>query len=213
MFRRARVHTIILAILATLVGIGGEGARAGGPGTVHVTPSMRTTPAVIVADVPALLAEIRRPGAAAVLVNVWATWCDPCRAEMPRLAQFFRAHRADGLRLVLISADDEGDRASAAGFLAAQGLEVPSWLKRGDDRAFIDALDPRWTGALPASFLFDGKGHVKQLWQGEVTQAELERGWSALKRVRTGSPRGGAGDGHARTTRRSETTTSEEKPR
>ena len=81
---------------------------------------------------------------------------------MPRLLQFYREHRAGGLRLVLISADDESERARAAQFLAAQGLDVPSWL------------------TLPASLLFDGKGQVVALWQGPVTVAELDRAWTRV---------------------------------
>src|SRR6187402_2506401 len=58
---------------------------------------------VEVAELPAILAAIKAPGAQAVLVNVWATWCEPCREEMPDLVRFYRDHRAQGLRLVLIS--------------------------------------------------------------------------------------------------------------
>ena len=135
---------------------------------------------VVPAEPKIILEAIRRPGATAVLVNVWATWCDACREEMPRLLKFFREHRRRGLRLVLVSADDETERDRAAQFLAAQGMDIPSWLKRGDDMAFIDALDRRWTGALPASLLFDGKGRVVELWQRPVTVADLEHAWSRI---------------------------------
>jgi len=140
----------------------------------------RSAPPVVPAEPKAILEAIQRPGAAAVLVNVWATWCDACREEMPRLLQFFREHRRRGLRLVLVSADDEAERDRAAQFLAAQGMDIPSWLKRGDDMAFIDVLDRRWTGALPASLLFDGQGRVVELWQRPVTVADLERAWSRI---------------------------------
>ena len=66
---------------------------------------------VAVAELPAILAAVKAPGAQAVLVNVWATWCEPCREEMPDLVRFYRDHRAEGLRLVLISADDDDQRA------------------------------------------------------------------------------------------------------
>ena len=132
------------------------------------------------ADPQTILDEIRRPGARAVLVNVWASWCDPCRAEMPRLLKFFRRHSAEGVRLVLVSADDEADRDKAIRFLASQGVDFPTWMKRGDDMTFIDALDPQWSGALPASFLFDGRGRLVQRWYGEVTDDALKAAWDRL---------------------------------
>ena len=132
------------------------------------------------ADLQAILGEIRRPGARAVLVNVWASWCDPCRAEMPRLLRFFRRHGEAGLRLVLVSADDEADRDKAIRFLASQGVDFPTWIKKGDDMTFIDALDPQWSGALPASFLFDGKGRLVRRWYGEVTDDALKGAWDRL---------------------------------
>jgi thiol-disulfide isomerase/thioredoxin len=137
-------------------------------------------PPVVAGDARMILQAIQRPGATAVLVNVWATWCDACREEMPRLVRFYRDHRAAGLRFILISADEESERARAAKFLAAQGVDVPSWLKRGDDMAFIDALDRRWTGTLPASWLFDGNGKVVELWQRPVTVPDLEGAWSRV---------------------------------
>jgi thiol-disulfide isomerase/thioredoxin len=106
-------------------------------------------------------------------VNVWATFCEPCREEMPALLRVFRARQARGLRLVLVSADDEGGRGEAQRVLAGMGVDFPTYLKTGDDMAFINGLDPRWTGALPASFLFDGEGQLRQFWPGEVTARTL----------------------------------------
>jgi len=133
--------------------------------------------------VSAILAEVRAARAPAVLINVWATWCDPCREEMPDLLRFYRTHRGAGLRLVLLSADDEdardaiekllADAAAKAGLTAP--LDATVYLKRDDDMKLIDGLDPRWGGALPATFLFDREGRRVQSWLAPVTYDELER--------------------------------------
>ncbi|HSY39684.1 MAG TPA: TlpA disulfide reductase family protein, partial [Polyangia bacterium] len=130
------------------------------------------------AELPEIMTAVRSPGARAVLVNVWATWCDPCRQEMPDLIRFYRDHRDGGLRLVLVSADDEENRAEVARVLAAAGLpaDTLSFIKQGDDMKFINGLDRHWSGALPASFLFDGRGRKRHTWPGPVTYGELERG-------------------------------------
>jgi thiol-disulfide isomerase/thioredoxin len=168
---------------------------AAGPPPAATTKE-RPLPSVVPADIAAVLAAIRRPGASAVLVNVWATWCDPCREEMPTLLRFYRERRAQGLRLVLVSADEVEDREKAARFLASQGVDFPSWLKQdADDGAFIDGLDRRWRGALPASFLFDGKGRSQRFWQGQVTAPILQ---AALDEILKQNPRSKDAPPHTR---------------
>jgi|HubBroStandDraft_2_1064218.scaffolds.fasta_scaffold85421_2 thiol-disulfide isomerase/thioredoxin len=145
-------------------------------------PPTAGAPAPTLAELPEILTAVRSPGARAVLVNVWATWCDPCRQEMPELIRFYRDHREDGLRLVLVSADDEENRAQVAQVLAEAGLpaDTLSFIKRGDDMKFIDGLDRHWSGALPASFLFDGRGRKRRTWLGPVTYHSLELGAGRL---------------------------------
>jgi thiol-disulfide isomerase/thioredoxin len=130
-------------------------------------------PTVKVAAPPAIMQAVKAPGATAVLVNVWATWCEPCREEMPDLARFYREHRGKGVRLVMVSADDEDQAAAVARVLASLGLDAPAFIKSGSDTAFIDSLDPKWRGALPATFLFDGKGTRRHSWLGAVTYESL----------------------------------------
>jgi thiol-disulfide isomerase/thioredoxin len=140
---------------------------------------------VTVADLPAVLAAVRAPGARAVLVNVWATWCDPCREELPELLRFYRQHRAMGLRLVLVSADDEEQRAEVGRVLAeAGGADLPTFIKHGDDDVFVNGLDPRWSGALPATFLYDGRGNRRRFWPGVVSYRALETGVGGLLRAK-----------------------------
>jgi hypothetical protein len=119
-------------------------------------PAAAPAPAVnvTVAEPPAIMDAVKAPGATAVLVNVWATWCEPCREEMPDLVRFYREHRGKGLRLVMVS-------------------DGKAFIKSGSDAAFIDSLDPKWRGALPATFLFDGKGTRRHSWLGPVTYQAL----------------------------------------
>jgi thiol-disulfide isomerase/thioredoxin len=143
------------------------------------TPLPASEPVPPTADLAAILAAVREPGASAVLLNVWATWCDPCREEMPEIVRFYRHHRAGGLRLVLVSADDPESGREVARFLAQIGavggvVGARAFIKTGDDMAFINGLDARWSGALPASFLFDGHGQERHFWPGQVTYRDLE---------------------------------------
>lgn len=121
-----------------------------------------------------IVAAVRDAGAAAVVVNVWATWCVPCREEMPDLLRLRRDYAGRGVQVWLVSADFAADAGAAAAFLAEQGVDFPTYLKRDGDMPFIDAFDPDWSGALPATFIYDGSGRRRQALFGKSTYAQLE---------------------------------------
>ena len=61
----------------------------------------------------------------------------------------------------------------AVQFLTKQGVDFRTYLKDEKDGAFIDAMSPEWGGALPASFLYDSEGQLRQTWEGKVTYDTL----------------------------------------
>src|SRR5262245_44367205 len=94
------------AAVALLVALAGCGhAPAGGPasGTTEVA-HVDTLPLEPV-TAEQLHQRIREPGARATLVNVWASWCGPCREEFPTLVALAERDRARGLRVLFVSAD------------------------------------------------------------------------------------------------------------
>jgi thiol-disulfide isomerase/thioredoxin len=126
---------------------------------VHVTP-------VTSADVQKVIHD---PGAKAVLVNVWATWCGPCREEFPGLVRVAEKYNGQGLKTILVSADDTDQVAAVKKFLADEGVDFPAYIKAEKDQAFIDGLYKQWSGALPATFIFDGTGKLHDFWEGNAT--------------------------------------------
>jgi thiol-disulfide isomerase/thioredoxin len=118
-------------------------------------------------------AQVEAPGARATLVNVWATWCAPCKQEFPGLLAVARAREAAGLRLVLVSSDFPEQWPAAKRFLAAHGVMGASDVKQQADAAFIDGLDRRWTGSLPATFVYDRQGRLAAFWEGARDSARI----------------------------------------
>jgi len=137
-------------------------------------------PRVEVREIGPIMADVRKSGGKPVLVNVWATWCEPCKEEMPDLLRFYRAYKPKGLRLVLISADPADARQEVSQYLASVGVDFSSYLKTGKDMAFINALDPAWDGTIPATVLFDGAGKRYFLWSGKVTFDTLKQKFEEL---------------------------------
>jgi len=110
-----------------------------------------------------------------VLVDFWATWCVPCRKEMPELAKLEAKLKAKGLVLIPISADEPENEAAAREFLAKAGVKTQGYLKAPkDDDAFIRAIDAKWGGELPALVLYDKTGRKAQIWKGETALATIE---------------------------------------
>ncbi len=132
-------------------------------------------PAPIPAGPAEIVAEIRKPGASAVLVNVWATWCAPCREEFPDLLHVARDLAPKGLRLVLVSVDFPGAEAEAASFLTSEGVDFPTFLRTGKDEAFVDGLEPQWSGAIPATFLYDANGKLVRFWEGKASYPVIKK--------------------------------------
>ena len=100
-----------------------------------------------------------------LLVNFWATWCEPCRHEYPMLNELAKQYAPQGLKVVGVSLDDDGDLILMRRFLARYKPVFPNYRKQaGGEEAFRQAALAGWTGALPASVLYakDGRqvGHV-----------------------------------------------------
>ncbi len=111
-----------------------------------------------------------------LLVSFWATWCEPCRAELPALAAIERQFPAKDFRLALISIDEPEQAAEARRISAPGRFRGRGYIGRfaNKDR-FIDSVDPRWSGALPALFLYDRTGRLARSFTGDVDLEEVRR--------------------------------------
>lgn len=96
-----------------------------------------------------------------VLVNLWASWCIPCREEAPVLERFYRRQHGDDTTVVGINVQDNQDDAVA--FLRDQPTTFPQLRSVGDERSSAFGS----TG-VPENFLVDPQGHLALIWRGPV---------------------------------------------
>ncbi|MRR31464.1 TlpA family protein disulfide reductase [bacterium] len=103
-----------------------------------------------------------------VLVNFWATWCTPCKEEMPLLQAYYDAHKEDGFVLVGINVSDDVEDAQA--FISQYGYTFPVW----SDAAGNVLIDLNMNG-LPASLVVDAQGRLVKRWIGPLAQEDLDQ--------------------------------------
>lgn len=150
-------------------------------GTAHLGRKSQVAPAVKGdARARAITAEemqglLKRDGSHPLLVNFWATWCDPCRDEFPDLVKIDNQYRAKGLDFIAITLDDLADINTAVPkFLREMKAKMPVYLLNvADPEPAINSVDPGWGGALPATFLYNNKGEVVFKHFGRIKADEL----------------------------------------
>jgi thiol-disulfide isomerase/thioredoxin len=140
--------------------------------------SRAAKPSVVVReiDAPSLAAILKRESAARpLLVNFWATWCDPCREEFPDLVKLDQQFRPQGLDMISVSLDDLADiKTGVPEFLRQMRATMPAYLLNvPDPDQIISFVDPKWSGALPATFLYDAEGNVVFKYFGRFKPLEL----------------------------------------
>ncbi len=120
-----------------------------------------------------LLRAIRASGNKATLVNAWASWCGPCRRELPMLSALAQNLKPQGVQVVLVSVDEPKDEPKATAFLRDNAIGLKSYVVDGSVAEFKAGINPRWPGMLPASFLFDARGELVHFWGGEAFENEI----------------------------------------
>jgi cytochrome c biogenesis protein CcmG/thiol:disulfide interchange protein DsbE len=154
-WRRAAAVVALLALAACLP----EGS--GPPRAGDALPALT---ARSLEGEPVSLASYRGEG---VLLNLWATWCPPCRAEMPYFQELSREFGPRGLRVVGVSVDNAGARDLLEAFLVEAGIDYDILLDPG-----MTSMDQLGVLGLPATFLVDPQGVVRHVRAGPVQEGD-----------------------------------------
>lgn len=159
-------HCIQLVLLAViLVGLTVPGAKA----------QTKSDSLLVNADIKQLQQVIGSyEGKKAVLVNIWATWCGPCVEEFPYVVKLQKKY-PKRLKVLFVSADFETQRDRAVQFLKEQGVSWTTYFKTGDDQAFINGLEPEWSGSLPFTKVIGVDGREVAHWESKADFSTFER--------------------------------------
>lgn len=156
---RRAIVLIALAALGALTGcaIAGDGS---GKAVVEIG---KVAPAYAATTLDGATASLADHRGTVVLLNVWATWCAPCREEIPYLQTLYDRHAAQGLEIIGVSVDAEGTEETIRGFQKDFGMRYPIWLDP-DER-----VQTRYMAlGVPASYLIDREGVLRWKHLGTV---------------------------------------------
>jgi len=177
--KRLRLPLVVFALVAAAcssgaTSTGSAGAGIGVPADNAAEAALLPTdaqrlPDFSFNDYQALLAQLR---GTPVLVNIWGSWCGPCRDEAPDLA---RLHETYGHKVQFIGVDILDARESARAFMDEFGWTYPSvYDASGDIRNRLAYV------GQPDTILYDADGKIAADWQGPIDPQEVER---AIKKV------------------------------
>lgn len=162
---RSPIVWVIATILFTMLIIGGLGFTGIGSASVARVGS---TADFTLNDFSSQSVQLSDYRGHPVLVNLWASWCPPCRAEMPDLIQYYKAHQAEGLVVLAVnSADSFGP---AQQFVQEKAMPFPALFDPSGSVEKVFGVD-----GLPSTFLIDRSGVVRFAWTGQISPAVLDQ--------------------------------------
>ena len=139
-------------------------------------------PKITQIDLAGFQTLIKRDGSQTkpLLVNFWATWCVPCRAEFPELVKIDNDYKGK-IDFITVSFDELSEiETGVPDFLTKMNAKMPGYLmKTEDEEATIKAISKDWQGGLPFTLLYNEKGEIIFMRQGlikpEAVRAEIEK--------------------------------------
>jgi thiol-disulfide isomerase/thioredoxin len=158
---------VLAALIFTLVSVAGS-----------QTPAKRMPPpqaAVKVTQIDEIaFKKLMDPAGKPLLINFWATWCDPCREEFPELVEIDKEFKGK-IDFITISLDDPADiNTTVPKFLTSMKAEMPAYLlKTADESGVISSISKSWAGGMPFTALYNTKGELAYFREGKVVMATL----------------------------------------
>jgi len=182
MFKLIRPLLLGIGLSSLLLSLSATGQTRTSHSKRVAQPPIAVAQAITGQELAALLKPEGPEGARPLLVNYWATWCDPCREEFPDLVKIDKDYRNKGLHSIAISLDDFDElKTGVPKFLRAMKVRMPVYLlNESDSSPSITAVDPAWSGALPATFLYNAKGEIVFKHFGRFNTTELR---AAIQKV------------------------------
>jgi len=111
-----------------------------------------------------------------MIISMWATWCKPCIGEIPYFIEEVKNHASDSIQILLVSLDfKEAFPKEIAAFAKKRNFDAPiAWLNETDADYFCPKLDPKWSGAIPATLFINNKTGYRNFFEEQLSHEKLK---------------------------------------
>lgn len=168
----------VLVVLLSLLGCGGSDGDSDPSASAEEAASQAEnaeTPTLKEVTPDDAMVVLEQSNARLTVVNFWATWCVPCVEEFPAFVKLDRTLDDRGVDVIFISTDFPNEKKKVVEFLAEHGVTGTSYLKTGNSTEFVNSFSEEWSGAVPATFIYDEKDTLLDFWEGKVSYEELKQ--------------------------------------
>ena len=133
---------------------------------------------VKITELEKIIKESTRP----LVVNFWATWCRPCIEEIPWFQRVVSSHQADSVELILVSVDYREEYPAGIENTAAKRNFTATiyWLNETNADYFCPRVDPKWSGAVPATLFVNNKTGYRKFMEEQVSREKLDNEIKAI---------------------------------
>jgi thiol-disulfide isomerase/thioredoxin len=116
-----------------------------------------------------------------LVVNFWATWCEPCRDEYPMIVELAKEFKPQGVSVIGVDMDDESDMNLVRRFIARTQPTFPNYRQKPgiDLDAFYDGVNPEWKGTMPQTVFYGRDGQILGFFLGTRPQPVFEQAFRA----------------------------------
>jgi len=158
----------LLVVLALAAGFAPQATAA--PGDVWVPVEQRTpAPKLLFSDIPGARRQFSHLKGKVLVVNFWATWCAPCKVEMPEFVKVYAEYRDRGVEFVGAANEPRSAKAKVREFMQGMQIPFPVWLEASEDHLKALGVGP----GLPSTVIVDTHGRVAARIAGVTDAAQL----------------------------------------
>src|SRR5271163_1854053 len=180
LYRRILAAFAIVLILALAAARPGRAQTDAGKTAPHAGKAAETADPQLVdlAGYRQLLAKYKgKP----LVVNFWATWCEPCRDEYPMIVELAKEFKPQGVNVIGVDMDDESDMNLVRRFIARTQPPFPNYRQKPgiDLDAFYDGVNPEWKGTMPQTIFYGRDGQILGFFLGSRPRPEFEQAFRA----------------------------------
>ena len=157
-------------LIVLALGAGSSSSAIAAPGDVLVPIEQRSpAPKLEFSDIPGARRQFSKLKGKIVVVNFWATWCAPCKGEMPEFVKAYAEYRDRGVEFVGAANEPRSAKAKVREFMQETQIQFPVWLEASEDHMKALGVGP----GLPATVILDRQGRVAARIPGVTEGAQL----------------------------------------